>query len=182
VIGDGVRTIRQLIDQKNQHPWRGDSHKMPLTKISFDEITPYIGSHRLEEILPAGSELELLGTANLSRGGEAFDVTDTLHPSIAELAVRIADMVELSVCGVDMRLEGATLPAQQAQARRIEINASPGLRMHTYPSAGQPRNVAACILDEIVRRRKMLGFAARPDQPIRAPLLNRDPTAPIAEF
>jgi cyanophycin synthetase len=37
----------------------------------------------------------------------------------------------------------------QPQAGVIEVNASPGLRMHHFPLQGQPRNVAGKILDMV---------------------------------
>src|SRR3954469_1142531 len=39
VMGDGVLTIQQLIDQTNMDPNRGEGHENILTRISIDEIT-----------------------------------------------------------------------------------------------------------------------------------------------
>ncbi|HEU4777216.1 MAG TPA: cyanophycin synthetase, partial [Telluria sp.] len=38
VIGDGVKTVRQLVDQVNLDPRRGNGHATSLTKIRFDDI------------------------------------------------------------------------------------------------------------------------------------------------
>ena len=38
VIGDGVHTVRELVDSVNQDPRRGDGHATSLTKIRFDDI------------------------------------------------------------------------------------------------------------------------------------------------
>ena len=38
VTGDGRHTIRQLVEQVNADPLRGDGHATSLTKIRFDDI------------------------------------------------------------------------------------------------------------------------------------------------
>ena len=38
VIGDGVRSVRELVEQVNKDPRRGEGHATSLTKIRFDEI------------------------------------------------------------------------------------------------------------------------------------------------
>ena len=38
VIGDGMHSISQLVDQVNSDPRRGEGHANSLTKIHFDEI------------------------------------------------------------------------------------------------------------------------------------------------
>ena len=41
VVGDGMHTITELIEIKNEHPWRGETHQKNFTlhKISADENT-----------------------------------------------------------------------------------------------------------------------------------------------
>jgi cyanophycin synthetase len=38
VVGDGVHTVRQLVDEVNADPRRGDGHATSLTKIRIDDI------------------------------------------------------------------------------------------------------------------------------------------------
>jgi cyanophycin synthetase len=40
--------------------------------------------------------------------------------------------------------------SQQEKAGILEVNASPGLRMHHYPYQGEPRNVAGALLDFVI--------------------------------
>jgi len=96
VIGDGTSSVRRLIDVVNQDPRRGEGHSTSLTKIRLDDIA--IG--RLEdqgmtpESVPArGQRVVLRNNANLSTGGSATDVTDTVHPDVAARAVDAAQMV-----------------------------------------------------------------------------------------
>ncbi len=80
-----------------------------------------------------------------------------MHPDVAALCCRAAAVTGLDVCGVDVRLADISAPARGSLPGQpgtwtgavLEVNASPGLRMHTEPSAGQGRDVAGAILDRL---------------------------------
>ncbi len=150
VIGDGTSTIRQLVDAINRDPRRGNGHVNLLTKITLDEATlTCLKEHNLtpDTVLPAGQELYLKKTANLSTGGTSVDVTDTVHPEIKAMAERTARLIGLDICGIDVIAKDITRSLRASGAVVIEVNAGPGLRMHTHPSAGKPRDVGKAIAD-----------------------------------
>ncbi|MEI6948062.1 cyanophycin synthetase [Paraflavisolibacter sp. H34] len=150
VTGDGLHTIAQLIDRVNADPRRGQGHENSLTAIRVDEVTWELlakKNYRLDTVLPKDRVLHLKPTANLSTGGTATDVTDTVHPANIRLFERIAHLIGLDVCGIDVMAANLSEPIKQSGGAVIEVNAAPGLRMHLQPSAGQPRNVAAPIID-----------------------------------
>lgn len=153
VTGNGQQTIQELIDQKNQHPWRGEGHESKLTKIKVDELVRKNlaeQNYDLESVPPAGSEVKLRKTVNLSTGGEPWDVTELVCPENQALFAKIAQVCDLNVIGIDMMCESLERPiSDQPTAGVIEVNAAPGLRMHHYPVQGQPRNVAQVILDMV---------------------------------
>lgn len=150
VTGDGHSTIRQLIDQVNTDPRRGDGHENTLTAIKIDAITEGILEHKgltLDAVLPQGQMLYLKRTANLSTGGTASDVTDQVHPANIRMAERIARIIGLDICGIDITAPGVDTPIAGNKGAILEANAAPGLRMHLAPAEGQARNVAAPIID-----------------------------------
>ena len=158
VVGDGIRKIRQLIELKNTHPCRGNQQDKHLKYINIDEVRAYIGTEQLETVPEIGCEVQVIGVASISRGGESRDVTESIHPSIRRMAEKISNGCQLGLCGVDMIIAGdITKPIGPAcQATLIEINAAPGLRMHHFPSdGGFARNVSGAVLDELVRRRTL---------------------------
>jgi D-alanine-D-alanine ligase-like ATP-grasp enzyme len=77
--------------------------------------------------------VRLRHNANLSTGGTATDVTDDVHPEVAERAIAAAQMVGLHVCGVDMVCESVLEPLEEQGGGIVEVNAAPGLRMHLSP-------------------------------------------------
>ncbi|OZI61623.1 cyanophycin synthetase [Bordetella genomosp. 11] len=149
VSGDGVHTVRQLIEQVNQDPLRGDGHATSLTKIRIDDIaiaTLAKQGYDVDAIPPTGARVVLRNNANLSTGGSATDVTDEVHPELAARAVTAARMIGLDLCGVDVVAETMHLPLEEQRGAIVEINAAPGLRMHLTPSFGKGRAVGEAII------------------------------------
>lgn len=97
--------------------------------------------------MPKDKILILKETANLSSGGTARDVTDTVHPFNLFLAERVARLVNLDICGIDVISDDISCPLDENNGAIIEVNAGPGLRMHLSPYEGTPRNVAEPILN-----------------------------------
>ncbi|MBP2032361.1 cyanophycin synthetase [Clostridium algifaecis] len=153
VIGDGVSTIRQLIDNVNNDIMRGYGHEKPLTKIKIDkELEAYIGkeNYNLNSVIKKNQKLILRENANLSTGGKAADCTDIICNENIDICERTAKAIGLDICGVDLCCEDISKPAFEKGAI-LEVNAAPGIRMHHYPSKGKIRNVAKAIIDELFK-------------------------------
>ncbi|AIS53582.1 cyanophycin synthetase CphA [Thermoanaerobacter kivui] len=150
VIGDGIHTIQELVEIENKNPLRGKGHEKPLTKITIDAISKMTLKRQgfeLEDIPKKGQKVFLRESANLSTGGIAIDRTEDIHPYNIEIAIRAAKAIGLDIAGIDITMEDIRKPLTKENGAIIEINASPGIRMHHYPSKGKPRNVAAAIID-----------------------------------
>ncbi len=150
VVGDGRSTIQELIDAVNRDPRRGFGHENVLTQISVDDMTLRIlesKGYTLDTVLPEGEHCTLKSTANLSTGGIAVDCTDIIHPYNAFIAERAAQIIGLDVAGIDLICPDIAQPVNETGGGIVEVNASPGLRMHLAPSEGIPRNVAEPIID-----------------------------------
>ncbi len=152
VLGDGERTVRELVHIVNQDPRRGEGHATSLTKIRLDDIAvARLAMQNLtpDSVPPKGQRVILRNNANLSTGGTATDVTDDVHPAVAARAVAAAQMVGLHICGVDMVAETVLRPLEEQGGGFVEVNAAPGLRMHLAPSYGKPRNVGQAMVDRL---------------------------------
>jgi cyanophycin synthetase len=150
VIGDGISNIQALIDKINEDPRRGYGHEKTLTQIRVDDFTLDMlvkANLNLESILPNDEELLLKPTANLSTGGTATDVTDMVHPDNIFMCERIARIIGLDICGIDIMAENLTEPVKDNGGAILEVNAAPGFRMHIDPAEGIPRNVAEPVID-----------------------------------
>lgn len=152
VLGDGQHTVRELVEQVNLDPRRGEGHATSLTKIRLDEIAvARLAAQDLtpDSVPPKGQRVILRNNANLSTGGTATDVTDDVHPEVAARAIAAAQMVGLHICGVDMVAETVLRPLEEQGGGFVEVNAAPGLRMHLAPSYGKPRNVGQAMVDRL---------------------------------
>jgi cyanophycin synthetase len=150
VIGDGRRSVAELIEEANQDPRRGVGHTKMLTRIPTDTraLDHLARSGRTMETVPAeGEMMTLAATANLSTGGTSIDRTEEMHPDNVTACEMAAGVIGLDIAGIDIVTPDISVPFRENKSVIIEVNAGPGIRMHTHPAEGQPRNVAAPIVD-----------------------------------
>jgi cyanophycin synthetase len=150
VIGDGRKTIAQLVEETNKDPRRGDGHDNVLTRIVVDRPSLEVLQRQnltLESVPAPEQVCYLRATANLSTGGIAVDRTDDIHPENVWLAQRVARVIGLDIAGIDVVTTDISQPLRQTDGVIVEVNAAPGFRMHTAPSVGIPRNVAEPVIN-----------------------------------
>ena len=150
VVGDGTRTVAQLIEVVNQDPRRGVGHEKVLTRLELDAQALKMlerAGLAADSVPEAGQVVYLRSTANLSTGGTATDVTDVIHPDNREMAERAVRAIGLDVGGVDFLSTDITESYRRIGGGICEVNAAPGFRMHVAPSEGTSRDVAGPVLD-----------------------------------
>ncbi len=150
IVGDGKRSVEELLNEVNSDPRRGVGHEKVLTRIEMDakaiEHLDELG-YTKDSVPPTGEVVFLRSTANLSTGGTAIDVTDSVHPDNRDMAVRAVKAIGLDVGGVDFLSADITRSYKENGAAICEINAAPGFRMHVAPSEGTPRDVAGAVMN-----------------------------------
>ena len=150
VVGDGARTIGELVEIVNQDPRRGVGHEKVLTGLELDReaalMMERVG-YTADSVPAAGETVYLRSTANLSTGGTATDVTDIIHPDNRDMAVRAVRAIGLDVGGVDFITPNIAESYKSIGGAICEVNAAPGFRMHVAPSEGTPRDAAGPVID-----------------------------------
>lgn len=150
VRGDGIHSIRELIEIENNSLLRGEDHERPLTKIKFDSIAKDVLDRQGvdEYYIPEATDIvKLRDNSNLSTGGTAIDCTKNIHPYNSAIAIKAAKAVGLDIAGIDITTDDISIPLSCSNGAVIEVNAAPGLRMHLYPTEGEQNNVARDIID-----------------------------------
>ncbi|MFZ1376161.1 MAG: cyanophycin synthetase [Geothrix sp.] len=150
VVGDGVHTVKELVDEVNRDPRRGVGHEKVLTRLSLDAQADLMLSRQgftADSIPPERQIVPLRSTANLSTGGTATDVTDIIHPDNRDMATRAIRAIGLDVGGVDFLSPDITESYRSVGGAICEVNAAPGFRMHVHPSEGTPRDAAGPVID-----------------------------------
>jgi GNAT-family acetyltransferase (TIGR03103 family) len=132
VVGTGQHTIRELIaatSRRRAAATEGES-VIPLDGVTVKAVSD--AGHELEDVLPAGVALRVRRTANLHTGGTIHDVTERLHPALADAAVRASRLLDIPVVGMDLLVPDVTGPDHVI----IEANERPGLANHEpHPTA-----------------------------------------------
>ncbi len=150
VVGDGIRTVAELVEITNADPRRGVGHEKVLTRITLDEAADEIlagqGFSR-DSVVPKGATATLTLTANMSTGGISIDRTMEAHPDNVEIAEEAARVVGLDVAGIDFMAVDIADPVREVGGGIVEVNAAPGFRMHTHPTIGEAQYVAKPVID-----------------------------------
>jgi len=148
VTGDGRSTVLELIDtQLNTDPMRGFEEEFPLNPVRLDATA------RLElsrQGLTGDSIPEAGRSVMVQRNGNvALDVTDMVHPDVAETAALAARIVGLDIAGIDIVALDIRRPLGEQGGAIVEVNAGPGLAMHVKPANGPARPVGRAIADHL---------------------------------
>ena len=154
VEGDGIHTIRELVDLKNQDPLRGRDHRSPLEIIQLEDIELLMLDQQgftPETILADGVKADLRRNSNISTGGDSIDVTDQMHDSYKQLAAQMATAMGAWVCGVDLIIPDTSLMSSKENpaCTCIELNFNPAMYLHTYTYAGPGQVITKKILQNL---------------------------------
>lgn len=147
IVGDGASNLSSLIDilteSRERHAYMRRLKLVPDYKyLERTGVT-------MATVLERGCIQFLNGTANLSQGGVAVDVTNQVAPQILRMGEGAAHQVPgLAVGGVDILSPDI---ASQKGAKVIEINSWANILPHMLPAFGQSRDVAGAIIDEMLR-------------------------------
>ncbi|GGM06431.1 N-acetylglutaminylglutamine synthetase [Pseudomonas asuensis] len=137
VIGDGRRNIHELIEHQSRRRQAatGGESRIPLDEETERALTS--AGYSYDTVLPEGTRLFVRKTANLHTGGTLEDVTDILHPELAQAAIAAARALDIPVTGMDLLVPAA----DQSEYVIIEANERPGLANH------EPRPTAERFID-----------------------------------
>lgn len=103
IIGDGVSTIQQLVDEVNKDPRRGYGHENVLTQIHFDKMTDEILANKnltKESILTKGEKIKLKRYRQLKHRRHCHRCNGYRASLQCWMAERIAKIVGLDICGL----------------------------------------------------------------------------------
>ena len=151
VYGDGVNTIKYLIEDENYR--RMNPRTNALCEILVDEeLIKFLDNQGLylESIPRQGEKIYLRPNSNVATGGICEDYTDRVHPSVINICMKVLDAFPgLPYVGVDFMTNSIEEQQTDSSYRIIEINTVPGIHMHFRPAIGKSRNIAKYIVDMI---------------------------------
>jgi len=133
LVGDGIKTIQELIKDKNNY----FKNRNRNTRISInDSQIQNILKNKvfdLTSILPFGNRLNLSYGRNLSKGGDYEFVENRLSPNLIDISKQIAKSTGLKLVGLDLFLsDKIECIKNKKQVTFIEYNASPDMENNFY--------------------------------------------------
>ena len=144
VVGDGRSTIRELIEhQINSDPRRGSGEDCPLNTIRIDSaVRLELGRQGFdgESIPPDGQPVLIQRNGNV-----AFDVTDRVHPDVADDVALAARVVGLDIAGIDLVAEDISRPLADQGGAIVEVNCETDFVARTEEFQAFVANVALQI-------------------------------------
>lgn len=154
VTGDGVNTLKQLIERVNADPLRGASKRSMLIALTLDEEVQRCLTEQgltVDSVPTIGRFVRLRYIANISAGGTAEDVTIKVHPDNCHLAERAVQQIGLDIAGVDFLCPDITRSWREVGGAICEVNAQPGFRVHWL---GDPvRDINGEVIDWLFRNK-----------------------------
>ncbi|WP_251713184.1 bifunctional glutamate--cysteine ligase GshA/glutathione synthetase GshB [Lactococcus ileimucosae] len=148
VIGDGLSTIAQLVESKNENPLRGVDHRYPLEKIQITETEKLmleVQGYTEQSIPEKGVRVNLRENSNISTGGDSIDMTDEMPEAYKAIAEQVARVLQVNITGVDILIEDLT-DESASDYSIIEANFNPAMLFHLYPLKGKGRRVTMDVL------------------------------------
>jgi D-alanine-D-alanine ligase-like ATP-grasp enzyme len=151
VTGDGMRTVKDLLDEENKRPERGGPifHKIVIDHEADIELTRQ--NVTLASVPEKDREIFFSQKTSRGCGGTTTDVTSITHPDNIEMLEHVGRFLKDPLVGVDFIMEDITKSWREEQhCGIIECNSLPFIDLHHYPLFGKPINVAGALWDLVM--------------------------------
>lgn len=134
ILGDGKSTIEALIHLENtSNPLRDLHYTSPLSYIRIDdELDNFIEKqwYKRDVVLEKWTQLQLRWNSNVGTWWTIYDITASLHPSIAQLCSEIAKKMEMQLLCIDIMATDFTKPLHETKGVILEMWGNPGFGWH----------------------------------------------------
>lgn len=151
VVGDGQRTIRQLVRAENQRRLTQPCTALSPLRIDEDMRNTLARAGRSLSSRPGRDErVTVKGAVNENASRENHAISTQIHPDIIERIGRLVRALNVRFAGVDLLGGDLSLPLADSGAVVNEVNANPGIHHHVLisdPHKGVP--VAQKVLEHL---------------------------------
>lgn len=152
VVGDGVSTIAELVERKNERRKRNPSMRNDMI-TRFDLLERE--GRSMDDIPEKNERVWLAGVANVSVGGEVAQLIEYIEPEVLRVAEEAAKAFPgLPQVGVDLMVE------ESGRVWVIEVNSNPGISDAVFPCYGKPVDVPNALLDYVFNKERLVSPVA----------------------
>jgi len=147
VTGDGKRTIRELVAEKNigrdPRSLVRSGYFRPIRLDASADLNLSGQGLNPDAVLDEGRTVRLRSNGNLSTGGVCIDVTQSVHPEIRAFAETMAQTLGIDMLGADYLTTDISRSPRDVPGGFVEINLTPGL--DAMIAAGWPTTKAGAL-------------------------------------
>ncbi len=153
VIGDGKKTIEELIKDTNNDPKRDiTSPTHTLKPIVVDEpLHDFLQQQglTLESIPKQNEKIQVRKVASMSQGGITEDFTDKVSEEIKYIVESIAASIHAFTLGVDVLCKDISKPLTVDNGAVLEVNTMPEAYLNLFPVLGDDKSF---VVDTFVKK------------------------------
>jgi D-alanine-D-alanine ligase-like ATP-grasp enzyme len=156
VVGDGIHTLRELLDEENKRPERAGPifHKIIIDREANIELERQ--NTKLEDVPEKDKVITFSQKTSRGCGGTTTEVTDITHPDNVEMLEHVGRFLADPLIGVDFIIEDITKSwKEEPHCGIIECNSLPFIDLHHYPLFGKPNNIAGKLWDLVLPESKI---------------------------
>lgn len=156
VKGDGIHTVRELLEEENKRPERNGPifHKITIDQETEKEFRRQ--NIKLDDIPEKDKTIFFSQKTSRGCGGTTTEVTDIIHPENVKMLEKLGEYLKDPLVGVDFIMEDITKPwTEEQHCGIIECNSLPFIDLHHYPLFGKPNNIAGKLWDLVIPESKI---------------------------
>lgn len=148
VVGDGETPLRLLIEMRNRKIREKTSTQIvPFPADAVTRKCIATQGFRLRSIPPPETTVFL---RNVCNGGSVRDVSEMVHGSYGELAVKASECVGAKFCGVDLIATDVRERASMTNCAINEVNSTPALYIVDAPNRRKGMDIGERLARRIV--------------------------------
>ncbi len=141
VIGDGKKSIRELITEKNK--LRQSKIELNLDLISFLQQ----GNFTLDICPSPNEKVVLQNQADAEKGADYLNVMSSLPEEYKKISESASKIMKVQIAELRIIIRKLSLPAKSRNYAILGFNLNPDLSVYTHPDEGEGQNVSKAILD-----------------------------------
>ncbi len=146
VVGDGVSSIEQLINKKNQTPVEGVKNIRVDNNMKLFLLRQGLGLSALPKKEQLVNLSEKIG---VNYGGSSSEDYDICHSDNKALFIKAAKVLGDPLVGFDFIIPDISESYKKQKCGFIEVNSLPFINLHHDPLHKKPSNVAAKVWDMV---------------------------------
>ncbi|MBD3362432.1 hypothetical protein GF362_01815 [Candidatus Dojkabacteria bacterium] len=145
VIGDGEKSIKELIASKNK-----EREKLRLKLIQVDKtVENFLQDQKLNlnSVLKKGHKVEVRPTCNFALGGETKRIDiKKIHPDTKKMFLEVFKYSKLNLCGIDYITENIYESYKKVGGYINENNGCPNIYIHYFADMKESLQIPKKIL------------------------------------